>query len=91
MKSLAMFRAVGVSLVGAVRSCSAPPPSWRRPAPVVSARPGPAHRRGSCRRPDKDGIHLTLDQAIGIALANNQDLNVTVNAAEASQYLLFSN
>jgi outer membrane protein TolC len=40
---------------------------------------------------EKDGIHLTLDQAIGLALSNNQDLNVTVNAAEASQFTLFQN
>jgi len=38
----------------------------------------------------KDGIPMSLDQAIGLALANNQDLNVTVNAAESTQWLLFS-
>ena len=62
-----------------------------QPAPVVSAGPGPAHPASSCRRPARRAIPLTLDQAIGFALANNQDLNVTVNAAEASQFFLFSN
>jgi outer membrane protein TolC len=38
----------------------------------------------------KDGIPMSLDQAIGLALANNQDLNVTVNAAESTQWVLFS-
>ncbi len=61
-----------------------------QPAPVVSAVPG---QRSPRQLPPagKDGIPLTLDQAVGYALANNQDLNVTVNAAEASQFFLFSN
>src|SRR5712691_6838017 len=41
--------------------------------------------------PEQDGIHLSLDQAIRSALANNQDLNVTVNSAEAAQFFLFQN
>ena len=56
--------------------------------PVISARPNqrtarelPAASQGS--------VSLTLDQAIGLALANNQDLNVTINAAEASRFSLF--
>jgi len=58
--------------------------------PVVSAVPG---QRSPHPLPaaGKDGIPLTLDQTIGLALANNQDLNVTVNAAEASQFSLFAN
>ncbi len=39
---------------------------------------------------DKDGVHLSLEQAIGLALVNNQDLNVTINAAEATQFQLVS-
>jgi outer membrane protein TolC len=56
--------------------------------PVISARPGqrpvrelPAAREGS--------VSLSLDQAIGLALSNNQDLNVTVNAAESTRFSLF--
>ena len=47
----------------------------------VSAQPG---ARGATTAPaaQADGVHLTLDEAIRIALANNQDLNVSVNAAE---------
>ena len=59
-------------------------------AAVVSAQPG---QRGGMAVPaaESDGLHLTLDQAIRIALANNQDLNVTVNQAQASQFFLFQN
>ena len=32
---------------------------------------------------------MSLSQAIGLALANNQDLNVTVNAAESTRFSLF--
>ncbi len=56
--------------------------------PVISARPGqrpvrelPAATNGS--------VSLSLDQAIGLALSNNQDLNVTVNAAESTRFSLF--
>jgi outer membrane protein TolC len=57
---------------------------------VVSAQPG---QRGGMAvpPPESDGLHLSLDQAIRIALANNQDLNVTVNQAQASQFFLFQN
>ena len=56
----------------------------------VSAQPG-ARGGASAPAPQADGVHMTLDEAIRIALANNQDLNVSVNAAEASQYFLFQN
>jgi len=60
-----------------------------QPAQVLSAVPG---QRSAVPFPagDKEGVRLTLDQAIGLALSNNQDLNVTINAAEASQYQLLS-
>jgi outer membrane protein TolC len=62
-----------------------------QPTPVdVSAQPG-ARGGATVPAPQDDGVHLTLDEAIRIALANNQDLNVSVNAAEASQYFLFQN
>jgi outer membrane protein len=57
---------------------------------VVSARPG-ERSPAPLPRAEADGIHLTLNQTIGLALANNQDLNVTVNAAAASQFNLFQN
>jgi outer membrane protein TolC len=57
--------------------------------PVVPARPG---QRVSKPLPEPvDGaIHLSLDQAIDLAIANNEDLNVTINAAEASEFYLMS-
>jgi outer membrane protein TolC len=87
MKSLATFRVcatLAIALLLAQGSAL-----LAQSGAVVSAVPG---QRSSQQLPppDKDGIHLTLDQAIGLALANNQDLNVTVNAAESSQYSLFS-
>ena len=56
----------------------------------ISAQPGQRATR-ALPAPDKDGIHLSLDQAVGLALANDQDLNVTVNAAQAFEFNLFSN
>jgi outer membrane protein len=58
--------------------------------PVVSARSGQRQVR-ELPPPAQGGIPLSLDQAIGLALANNQDLNVTVNAAEATRFSLFQN
>jgi outer membrane protein TolC len=57
---------------------------------VVSAQPGP---RGDVTMPapQADGIHISLNDAIRIALSNNQDLNVSLNAAEATQFTLFEN
>src|SRR5262245_1463155 len=88
MKSLAtsrVFRAPLASALGLLIAAGLAAQS----GPVVSAVPG---QRATMPLPpaDIDGIHLTLDQAIGLALANNQDLNVTINAAEATQYELTS-
>jgi len=65
-------------------TASTPQPS------VVSAQPG---GRQPMEMPpaQPDGVHLTLDEAIRIALADNEDLDVSVNAAEASQFFLFQN
>jgi HAE1 family hydrophobic/amphiphilic exporter-1 len=58
--------------------------------PVVSARP---ERRTIRPMPEgaAEGIRLSLADAIGLALANNQDLNVSVSSAEASRFTLFEN
>jgi outer membrane protein TolC len=57
---------------------------------VVSARAG--QRTGMpLPAPQTDGVHLSLTDAIRLALANNEDLNVTVNVAESSQFFLFQN
>ena len=90
MKSLAIFRGGRAFLSAGVLTLLVSAALVAQPAPVVSAVPG---QRTPQQLPPagKEGIPLTLDQAIGYALANNQDLNVTVNAAEASQFFLFSN
>ena len=57
---------------------------------VISARPGERTLR-ALPEAGAEGIRLSLDEAVALAIANNQDLNVSVNAAEASSFLLFSN
>jgi len=57
---------------------------------VISARPGERSLR-VVPEAGTEGMRLSLDEAVGLAIANNQDLNVSVNAAEASNYILFSN
>ena len=89
MKSLAIFRSGRAVLSARALSCA---PS----AACGAAGPGRLGASGAANPAalppaGRTGIPLSLDEAIGYALANNQDLNVTVNAAEASQYLLFSN
>ncbi len=56
--------------------------------PVVSARSGQQHVR-ELPPAVQGGIPLSLNQAIGLALSNNQDLNVSVNASEATRFSLF--
>jgi len=63
-------------------------PAAAQQRPVVSARSGQRSSR-ELPAPAQGGIPLSLDQAIGLALANNQDLNVTVNAAESTRFSLF--
>jgi outer membrane protein TolC len=56
--------------------------------PVISARPGQRTAR-ELPAATAGGVSLSLDQAIGLALANNQDLNVSINAAESTRFSLF--
>jgi outer membrane protein TolC len=90
MKSLAIVRGGRAILSAAALLLLSTGALVAQSGPVVSAVPGQRSPH-ALPAPGKDGISLTLDQAIGLALANNQDLNVTVNAAEASQFSLFSN
>ncbi len=89
MKRLAIFRGSRAP-VSAVLVFLLALPLTAQTGPVVSAVPG---QRTTQPLPAAaaDGIRLTLDQAIGLAIANNQDLNVTINAAEASQFSLMAN
>jgi outer membrane protein TolC len=69
-----------------LQALSAAAPGQERP--VISARPG--QRTARELPPATQGsVSLSLDQAIGLALANNQDLNVTINTAEAFRFSLF--
>src|SRR5262249_23253317 len=94
---------LGMPAALAAQQASQPPPPTNPPAqgtqapqsivsqPVgaaVSARAGQRTAR-PLPPPDTDGIHLSLDEAIRVALANNQDLNVSVNTAESAQFFLF--
>ena len=57
--------------------------------PVVSARPG--QRTAQALPPaTQAGIPLSLAQAIGLALSDNKDLDITINFAESSRYALFN-
>src|SRR5438034_5460484 len=56
--------------------------------PVISARPGERSAR-PLPPASEGGIRLSLQEAVGLAVANNQDLNVSVNSAEATRFSLF--
>ncbi len=89
MKSSSMNRGRRAAIVAALL-CTFSAGAWAQSGPVISARPG-ERKMESLPAPDQDGIHLSLDQAVAIALANNADLNVSVNVSEASQFALFQN
>ncbi len=87
MKRFAMdWRICAAAAASGLLALSSVAPAQERP--VVSARPGQRTPR-EMPAAGAAGIPLSLDQAIGLALANNQDLNVAVNAAEATRYTLF--
>ena len=88
MKSSSTIRGMRAAIGAALLFTSAA--GWAQSGPVISARPG-ERKMQSLPAPAQDGIHLSLDQAVAIALANNADLNVSVNASEASEFFLFQN
>jgi outer membrane protein TolC len=91
MKSSLRFRGTcAAAAAGLLIATTGGLPAQEPTGAVVSAQPG-QRTPMAVPAPESDGLHLTLDQAIRIALANNQDLNVAVNAAEASQFFLFQN
>src|SRR5438132_2865896 len=65
-------------------------PAIAQEAGVISSRPGERTPR-ALPEADAQGIRLSLADAVALAVANNQDLNVSVYTAEASRYVLFSN
>jgi outer membrane protein TolC len=60
-----------------------------QPEKIVPAQPG-KRTPLPLPAPQNGGIRLSLEQAIVLSIANNEDLNVAVNAAESSNYVLFS-
>lgn len=54
---------------------------------VVSARPGQTSRQ-PIPASVEGGFRLSLDDAIALAVANNADLNISINAAEASLFTI---
>jgi HAE1 family hydrophobic/amphiphilic exporter-1 len=89
MKRFPKFRAVRAALLAA-GLLGVTAASIAQPASTLSARPGERTPR-PLPPAAAQGIRLSLDEAVALAVANNQDLNVSVNAAEASRYVLFSN
>jgi len=83
-------RWTAVPAAAAIGLAALSPAAAGQQRPVVSARSGQRSTR-EMPAPTQGGIPLSLDQAIGLALANNQDLNVTVNAAESTRFSLFQN
>ena len=90
MKSSFMFRGTCAAAAAGLLIATAGSLQAQSTGTTVSAQPG--QRAGMpVPAPESDGLHLSLDQAIRIALANNQDLNVSVNTAQSSQFFLFQN
>ena len=89
MKSLPTLRRLCATLAAAAVVLLPAGPLAAQNASSVSAVPG-QRIPVALPAPDKDGVHLPLEQAIAIFLDNNQDLNVTINAAEATQFQLTS-
>ncbi len=90
MKRSLGFSGVGAAAAAVLLIATTGVLSAQAPGAAVSAQPG-QRQPLEVPPPEADGVHLTLDQAIRIALASNEDLNVTINSAEASQFFLFQN
>lgn len=85
---------LGLTPHATAQTPTAPPPAQApTTAPtgaVISARPGERPPR-ALPEAGAEGVRLSLEEAIALAVANNQDLDVSVNTAEASRYILLSN
>jgi len=90
MKRFPRVRAAGAVLLAAAAPLGLSLPAMAQNAAAISARPGGRTPR-ALPEAGAEGMRLSLDEALALAVANNQDLNVSVYAAEASRYVLFSN
>ncbi|HKD18900.1 MAG TPA: hypothetical protein VKG23_13695, partial [Thermoanaerobaculia bacterium] len=88
MKSLPAFRILRATLAAAASFLVVGVLAAQQGS-VLSAVPG-ARTTMALPPADVDGVHLTLEQAITLALANNTDLDVTINGAQSFQYGLLS-
>src|SRR5437868_4062612 len=88
MKRFPMSRAARAAalVLGAV--CAFP--ALGQDQPVVPSHPG-NRRLVALPAATAQGVPLSLAQAVGIAVANNQDQYVTVNAAESFEYQILQN
>jgi outer membrane protein TolC len=75
------------TLAAALAALAACPNLFAAEPQVILARPGARLSRPLPEAVD-GGIRLSLNETIALALANNADLNVSVNTAEASRYNL---
>jgi outer membrane protein TolC len=84
MKRFPRFRAVAASAL-VLPLLGLPGRASAQEQPAISARPGQRKAR-PLPAPAQGGIRLSLSEAVGLAIQNNQDLNVSVHEAEAARY-----
>ncbi len=65
-------------------------PAFGQDRTVLSARPGERHSI-PLPAPTAQGIPLSLSQAVALGVANNEDLNVSVNTAQSFEYSILQN
>jgi outer membrane protein len=88
MKRFPMSRAARAVVLVLGAGCAFP--ALGQDQPVVPSHPG-NRRLVPLPAASAQGVPLSLAQAVGIAVANNQDQYVTVNAAESFEYLIVQN
>jgi len=90
MKRFPRVRVARAILLAAAAPLGLSLPAIAQNAAAISARPG-ARTPRALPEAGAEGMRLSLSEAVALAVANNQDLNVSVYTAEASRYVLFSN
>src|SRR5438128_1694839 len=90
MKWFPRVRVARAILLAAAAPLGLSLPAIAQNAAAISARPG-ARTPRALPEATAEGMRLSLSEAVALAVANNQDLNVSVYTSEASRYVLFSN
>src|SRR5437899_53845 len=90
MKRFPRVRVARAILLAAAAPLGLSLPAIAQNAAAISARPG-ARTPRALPEATAEGMRLSLSEAVALAVANNQDLNVSVYTSEASRYVLFSN